>query len=164
MVSIGLLAACGILEPPEATDLDPTAATVAATASVVAGTREAVAKLIEFEWQSNGGAEPLKAPVDLAVDQQSNVYVLDYSSSRILKLDLNGQLVAKWGSQGKGDGQFSFLYGLGGIAVDRQGNVYVADSGNARIEKFDSEGHFLSKWGSRGKGDGQFFDPFGIEV
>jgi DNA-binding beta-propeller fold protein YncE len=63
-------------------------------------------------------------------------------------------VVAEWGSQGSGDGQFSRP---AGIAADADGNVYVADGGeNQRIQKFSSDGTFITKWGSRGSGDGQF--------
>ncbi|MBK5116821.1 MAG: hypothetical protein JJE23_07865 [Thermoleophilia bacterium] len=55
------------------------------------------------------------------------------------------ELIAKWGSAGSGDGQFS---GHLGVATDSKDNVYVADSGNHRIQKFDSSGNFLAAWGS----------------
>jgi DNA-binding beta-propeller fold protein YncE len=48
----------------------------------------------------------------------------------------------KWGTYGKGDGQFTSPQGL---AVDSQGNVFVADHEANRIQKFDSNGKFLSK-------------------
>ena len=70
--------------------------------------------------------------------------------------------MAKWGSKGKGDGQFLFTFA--GIALDRHGNIYVTDDVNARIQKFDSSGHFLLKWGTRGAGDGQFYLPYGVAV
>ena len=67
----------------------------------------------------------------------------------------------KWGSEGSGDGQFSYPQG---VAVNAAGNIYVADSGNHRIQKFDSSGSFLAKWGSQGSGDGQFSYPEGVAV
>jgi tripartite motif-containing protein 71 len=66
--------------------------------------------------------------------------------------------VRKWGSDGTGDGQFNYPYG---VALDSSGNVYVADSGNNRVQKFNSDGTFISKWGSKGIGDGQFKDAVG---
>ena len=45
----------------------------------------------------------------------------------------SGAFLAKWGTQGSGDGQF---YSPEGIAVDGTGNVYVADTGNNRVQVF----------------------------
>ncbi len=61
----------------------------------------------------------------------------------IRKFDSNGNLIAKWGGWGAGDGQFNDPEG---VAVDSLGNVYVADWGNERIQKFDSNGNFITKW------------------
>ncbi len=71
--------------------------------------------------------------------------------------------LAKWGSEGSGDGQFRSPWG---IAVDASGNVYVADFGNDRVQKFGPDGAFITKWGSEGTGDGQFAyqNPTGLAV
>ena len=71
------------------------------------------------------------------------------------------RFLAKWGTNGSGDGQFSCPYG---VAVDAAGNVYVADSHNCRIQKFTSGGAFLAKWGTNGSGDGQFSIPNNVAV
>ncbi|MBF0564727.1 MAG: hypothetical protein HQK89_05745 [Nitrospirae bacterium] len=105
-------------------------------------------------WYFNG-------PSGIAVDSSGNVYVADTSNNRIQKFNSSGQFIAKWGSQGNGDGQF---YQPFGIAVDSSGNVYVADTSNNRIQKFNSSGQFVAKWGSSGTGDGQFYLPEGIAV
>jgi len=53
-------------------------------------------------------------------------------------------VLASWGSEGSGDGQFK---GLSSVAVDPTTNkVYVADPMNSRIQVFDSSGKFLTKW------------------
>jgi hypothetical protein len=62
-------------------------------------------------------------------------------------------LVAIWGSEGTGDGEFDRTHG---IAIDSADNVYLSDMGNFRVQKFDSNGNFITKWGSLGAGDGQF--------
>lgn len=71
------------------------------------------------------------------------------------------QFVTKWGSEGTGDGQFNYPYG---IAVNPSGNVHVTDTDNNRIQKFSSSGAFITKWGSYGTGDGQFDTPSGVAV
>jgi hypothetical protein len=70
-------------------------------------------------------------------------------------------LIATWGSQGSGNGQFNQP---NGVAVDSSGNVYVADSGNNRIQKFDSSGKYLTQWGPYGTTNGQFFQPNSVAV
>ena len=100
-------------------------------------------------------------PHGVTTDASGNVYVADRQNNRIQKLDANGNLITKWGSQGNGDGQFSFPYG---VATDASGNVYVADSWNHRIQKFDLNGNFTTKWGSYGSGDGEFWFPDGVAV
>jgi sugar lactone lactonase YvrE len=69
--------------------------------------------------------------------------------------------IFKWGSGGKGDGQFAFPEG---IAMDSASNIYVADTNNCRVQKFSKDGHFLLKWGSTGYGNGQFQYPIDIAV
>jgi hypothetical protein len=69
------------------------------------------------------------------------------------------RLVREIGSQGTGDGQFSWITG---IAVDSSGNIYATDDistypGSVRIQKFNNNGTFIIKWGgSTGSGVGQF--------
>ena len=73
----------------------------------------------------------------------------------------------KWGSKGKGSGQFGdtpHWSGPESIAVDRQGSVYVTDPADYRVEKFDANGNYLSQWGSKGTGDGQFLLVIGLAV
>jgi sugar lactone lactonase YvrE len=79
----------------------------------------------------------------------------------------------KWGSQGKGDGQFNSPHG---VAVDSSGYVYVTDTENHRVQKFSSSDginyNFVSYVGdqnsaiecSSGSDIGQFNAPYGVAV
>ncbi|MDQ2914638.1 MAG: hypothetical protein M3T56_15505 [Chloroflexota bacterium] len=69
----------------------------------------------------------------VAVEATGNVYVVDTGNDRVVKLGPTGQVLLKWGSTGRGDGQFSQP---SGITLDGVGNLYVADTGNHRIQKF----------------------------
>ncbi len=94
-------------------------------------------------------------PDGIAVDGSNNVYVAGipiYSttaSSLIQKFDSRGNILAQWGAEGDGLGQFE---DPNGIAVDSGNNVYVVDEawgggpGPSRIEKFNSSGTYLNQW------------------
>ena len=78
--------------------------------------------------------------------------------------------VGKFGSNGSGNGQFSFTGGNTngqnncGIAVDAS-YIYVLDPGNSRVQKFNRTTFaYISQFGSVGSGDGQFSSPVDIHV
>lgn len=71
-------------------------------------------------------------PSGIDVDDDNNVYVVDYSSHDIQVFSSNGVFLFKWGSLGSGDGQFNTPYGTA-IYGDY---VYVVDGVNHRIQKF----------------------------
>ena len=54
-------------------------------------------------------------------------------NNRVQKFSSTGTFLAKWGSEGSGDGQFSSAYD---VAVDSSDKVYIVDTGNYRIQKF----------------------------
>ncbi len=89
-------------------------------------------------------APGLYGPRRIAVGPDDSVYLVDSGRNRIVKFSSDGQVLATWGSEGNGDGQFK---GFSSVAVDPINNkVYVADSLNSRIQVFDSDGKFLTKW------------------
>ena len=89
-------------------------------------------------------APGLYGPRRIAIGPDDSVYVVDSGHNRIVKFSPDGQVLASWGSEGSGDGQFK---GLSSVAVDPMNNkLYVADSLNSRIQVFDSDGKFLTKW------------------
>ena len=107
-------------------------------------------------------------PWHLHIDGQGYLYVVNSQDYRILKLELmessspGYNVLAAWGSQGSGRGQFGAPYG---IAVDdRNGNVYVSDWTGNRVQKFTKDGAFLLKWGVAGTGSGEFNRPAGLSV
>ncbi|PYL31220.1 MAG: hypothetical protein DMF39_03730 [Verrucomicrobia bacterium] len=89
-------------------------------------------------------APGLYGPRRIAIGPDDSIYVVDSGDNRIVKLSSDGEVLASWGSEGRGDGQF---IGLSSVAVDPTTNkVYVADPINSRIQVFDSGGKFLTKW------------------
>jgi len=112
----------------------------------------------------------LSAPRGIAVGPDGSVYVADTGSSRVVKLDPNGNLVAVFGERTPAGGvspPASTFNEPWGIAVDSQGYVYVADTWNHRIQKFDSSGNFILAWGTPGlsnEGIDRFWGPRGVAV
>lgn len=109
--------------------------------------------VFERMWPALQQSQFFNSPRDIAFGADGYVYVADMYNHRVQKLNISGQFVTSWGSQGSGDAQFNFP---AGVAVDSSGNVYVADSGNYQIKKFTASGQFITHWGSQGAGPGQF--------
>ena len=59
-----------------------------------------------MKWGTKAYAEDgdFDIPKGVAVDAAGNVYVADRGNNRIQKFDSDGNLLAKWGSRGTGDG------------------------------------------------------------
>ena len=132
---------------PSAQAVEPTVAATAmpldtptakATASI---TTSETGHTLTLVWQSEFSPEAaLGAGVDLALDEQGNVYV---TTANIKKYDKEGKFITQWGGLGSDEGELNLPTG---IAVDTDGNVYVNDFRNQRIQKFDSTGKFLLQW------------------
>ena len=81
------------------------------------------------------------SPFGVAVDSSGNVYVAEYGTNRIRKVDASGKITTAIGDgiQGfAGDGGPANKVEMSlptGVAVDSSGNVYFADSLNNRIRK-----------------------------
>jgi DNA-binding beta-propeller fold protein YncE len=91
------------------------------------------------EW-----APGLYGPRKIAIGPDDSIYVVDSGRNRIVKFSADGQVLATWGSEGTGEGQFR---GASSVTVDPiNSKVYVADPLNSRIQVFDSNGKFLAKW------------------
>jgi DNA-binding beta-propeller fold protein YncE len=116
------------------------------------------------------GQGSVNQPRGIATDSSGNLYVVETGANRVRKFAPSPTfhqsfvlpaVLAQWGSQGSGDGQFNTPWG---IAVDASGNVYVADHSNHRVQKFSSSGVFVAKWGGFGTADGQFNGPTNVAV
>ncbi|MFD2718360.1 IPT/TIG domain-containing protein [Hymenobacter monticola] len=76
----------------------------------------------------------------LDVDGAGNLYVCNYTLSRIEKYSPTGTLLLQFGLQGTAPGQFQ---NPNSLKVDAAGNIYVVDTVNNRLEKFDTNGNLL---------------------
>ncbi len=93
------------------------------------------------------------------MDGAGNVIVVDADNHRIQKFDSTGLFLLAWGSEGTGNGQFTYPLR---VAVDGSGNVYVTDPDANRVQKFDGNGTYLADLSTGGQGDGLLFFPIGV--
>ena len=117
---------------------------------------------IEFvdSWGTEGGAKgQFRVPVGVAVGPIDDngkvyVYVADTNNNRIVKLDPDGELDLKWGTDGMVTGPDAPFGSAVGIAVGDDHSVYVADAQNNRIVKLNSKGKLDLGWGYKGMSAG----------
>nr|NIT36459.1 6-bladed beta-propeller [candidate division Zixibacteria bacterium] len=84
-----------------------------------------------------------------AVVSNGNIYVVDSNNHRIQYFTSSGSFLGKWGSEGTGNGQFSYPRG---IAVTPDGAYfYVADCSNHRIQYFVDDQQFAVAPSSLGR-------------
>ncbi len=73
-------------------------------------------------------------PWGLAYSARDNaIYMADGLNDRVVKLNLDGQILGVLGAHGKIPGKFDFAHH---IAVDSEGALYVAEIRNWRVQKF----------------------------
>ena len=87
--------------------------------------------------------------------------VTDDSCHCVHIFDGQDQLVRKFGSDGRGNGQFSNPRGL---AFDANNHLYVSNFSNHRVQKFNINGEYLLQFDHQGSGKGQLSSPSGITV
>ncbi len=76
----------------------------------------------------------------LAVTGQA-IFIVESGAHRVLKLDLNGNFLQKYGNKGSGNYQFDNPLD---IATTTGLKIYVSDPGNNRIQVFDRRWQYLS--------------------
>ncbi len=88
----------------------------------------------------------LSFPSGVAVDNAGNVYISDYYSQRVRRVDTTGTIttIAGSGEPGYGgDGGRAVearLFFPWGVAADHAGSLYITDSGNHRVRRIDTAG------------------------
>jgi outer membrane lipoprotein-sorting protein len=96
----------------------------------------------------------LNRPCAVDVDAQGNIYIADYSNSRIRKIDASGTIttIAGTGTPGfAGDGGPATAAQLGnpyGVKVAPDGTIWICDSTNSRIRKISKDGTINTVAGS----------------
>lgn len=79
------------------------------------------------EWANVG------YPYGITITPDQSLYMADGKNERILKMNLNGEVLGALGEPGKGVGQFGWAHS---VAVSPTGEIYVAEILNWRVQKF----------------------------
>jgi len=91
--------------------------------------------------------------IDLAIDNEKNIYVTSFTSPRVVKIDPNGKGVDIFRPNIRG-GLYGIDFNNGTLAVsDFQGNM---------IYLFNTAGKITGKFGGSGSGEGSFHGPQGL--
>lgn len=109
--------------------------------------------------QATGKTGDFSRPTGVTVSPNGMLFVLETATSRIQQLDMEGKVLAEWGSPGSKDRQFDEPLRL---AADSGGNLWVADTGNHRIQWFSAAGEWQGSFGTRGGEPGEFSHPAGL--
>ena len=137
------------------------------------GNNRVVKMDLNFEYISEWGSKSGKAsgktgefnhPHGIDIDSSGNVYINELEVPRIQKFDSNGTFIKQWGSEGKGQGQFTPL--LEHLEVDSDRNlIFMVDGAlNPRIQVFYADGTFIASVGTHGNMDGQFRKPEHVNI
>jgi tripartite motif-containing protein 71 len=84
----------------------------------------------------------------MSVDSAGSVFACDENNERVQELNTTLDYVAKFGSAGTGNGEFSSTHGPYDCAHDSSDALFVVDKGNSRIQKFTAANAYSSQFGS----------------
>ncbi len=74
-------------------------------------------------------------PGGLTVDPNGDIYFVDASQYRVVKINSDGRTLTTWGGVGQGNGKFIEPKDL---VLDNQGYLFVLDSSNGLVQKFET--------------------------
>ena len=101
----------------------------------------------------------LNEPYGIAINSRGEMVVTEYGGHQVSVLDIRGQRVRTFGSDGDRPEQ---MICPAGIAVDDVDNIYV--SSWHKLQKFTSSGELIKCVGQRGSKEGEFDDPRGVTI
>lgn len=96
-------------------------------------------KTITVNWQGLG----LSFPEDMCF-KENYLYVADTGNSRVLKMDLEGNVELELSAAQNASDK---LKEPRGVFVTEEGHIYVADSGNGRVVEYSGQGEFIRSIG-----------------
>jgi sugar lactone lactonase YvrE len=109
----------------------------------------------------------LSQPEGIAAAPDGSVYVADYLSNRVFRLQPDGTLVtvAGGGFQYEGPATKANIYGPVGLAVAPNGDLFIAESPGTTIRRVDRNGNLTTFMEMRGAGQtGASLNPAGVAI
>ena len=105
--------------------------------------------------------EELREPVDVAISNSGDIYVLDKKLARVVVFDKEGKVKMTFGEKGAAPGK---MFKPQSIALSLDERIIIADTGNKRVLVFKSNGQFDHVIGSYGNNPGEFMVPNCVAV
>jgi tripartite motif-containing protein 71 len=103
----------------------------------------------------------LKEPVDVAVSDSGDVYVLDKKLAQVIVFDKEGKVKISFETKDSAVGKMCRPESIA-LSLDKE--IIVADTGNKRILVFKPNGQFDYVLGSQGSNPGEFMMPNCVAV
>ena len=116
----------------------------------------------------NGEGSKFHSLVGVAVSPEGTIYALerhqlaqDIGQNQVLKVSGTGQLLASWGTKGRGFGE---LWEPQGITLGPDGNVWVAGFQGHNVVRYDQSGNVIEEWNDHNINAGELAQVRGAVV
>lgn len=102
--------------------------------------------------------KPLNRPTGLVIDAEQTLWVADSCHHRLIRLTLDGEILAVFGSLGRQPGEMRYPYD---ISISPEQTLMVCEYGGDRLQWFSQDGRSLKTWGRSGRKAGELSGPWG---
>lgn len=113
------------------------------------------------EIKIHGEKTYLNKPSGIVIDDSNNIFISNTGNHEILKLNLNGALDLKWGSEGNKEKELDSPWG---ICLTYDECVLVSDHLNNRVHKFTMNGVHLLTFGESGLPNERLNHPADVSI
>lgn len=86
----------------------------------------------------DGSSPYFNAPSDIFITDSDEIYVVDTSNNRVLKLSKDGEVLKIYTNSKE-----KAFRSPEGVFVDESGDLYVADTGNSRVVHIDNDDNYI---------------------
>lgn len=125
---------------------------------VIEGGTHAIA-IFDRDFNEVKKIHTLKQPMDM-ICYQGYLYVADFGADAIVKLNMEGELLASFGSSGNKPGQFQAPSGI----FVKDDVIYVSEFYGHRVQKLNMSGDTLAVFGKQGHGPNDLYYPTALYV